>query len=179
MIRSLARVFVAAAPALVASGLLGGSARADMDEWQLGLGGDYRGLVLSGDPDDLVIHGPGIAAGLWYGVDDYWQLGASAQLGVGLPSPGDPGFLGSVALEARYVLDIVEWVPHVTAAVGALFDGVGDGRVDVLAGIGGGLDYRPERDWGFGIDLRYDFILTDLDGVTSAFHGALVYSSFF
>lgn len=172
-------------PLLTVASALGalapGAARADMEEWQLALGGDYRSLVLAGSPDDVTVHAPGIAAGCWYGVDDYWQLGGSLQAGVGIPVPSasaDLGAVASVAFEARYVLDIVEWVPHATAAVGALYDGVG-ARVDLTVGLGGGIDYRPDRGWGLGVDFRYDFVLTDLTGVGTAFHAALTYSSYF
>jgi len=158
--------------------LLAPAARAEMGEWQLALGGDYRALVLTADPDDLTIHAPGVDAGLWYGLDDYWQLGGTVELGVGLPPAGDPGFVGAAALEVRYVLDIVEWVPHLSAAIGALF--VSDGAdVELVVGVGGGLDYRWSRDNSIGVDLRYDFALTALDDVSATFHAALVFSSHF
>lgn len=153
-------------------------AHAEMDEWQLAVGADYRSLILTGDPDDLTIHVPGVDLGLWYGIDDYWQLGGSLQAGVALPDGGDAGALGSVALEVRYILDIVEWVPHFTVGVGALGSSVGE-RVDLIAGIGGGLDYRSSRELSVGVDFRYDFVLTDFDAVTATFHAGLVVSVHF
>lgn len=162
-----------------------GPARAEWQEWQLSLGTGYRGLAIDGDRQ-MTVHAPGVFVGAWYGVDDYWQLGAALDAGLGLPvvSDGgptpDPAFLGAARVEARYVLDIVEWVPHLSASVGALFDDVGDGaRVDLIVGAGLGIDYRPARDWSVGLLGRFDAALTDPDGVGVGWQVALVYSLHF
>jgi len=175
------RPIALAIPLCVGLAVIGApSARAEMDEWQLSFGAGYRGVVLDVDPG-LSIHAPGVALGGWYGLDDYWQLGGGLQAGIGIPvadegAAPDAGFVGAVTAEARYVLDIVEWVPHLGAAVGALWNGVGDGAVDLIVGAGLGIDYRPARDWSVGLVGRFDLALTDLDGVSATYHVALVYS---
>ncbi|MCC6623271.1 MAG: hypothetical protein IT385_18575 [Deltaproteobacteria bacterium] len=174
--RRVACVLVSSLLVLIAAG-----ARAEMEEWQISVGPGYRGVVLDSDPA-LAIHAPGVSFGAWYGIDDYWQLGGGGHAGLGIPvategAAPDPAFVGSLGAEVRYVLDIVEWVPHLAVAIGGMWNGVGElGAFDLIVGGGLGIDYRPAREWSVGLSGRYDVALTDLDGISATFHVALVYS---
>ena len=171
----------------------GAAAHAEMDEWQLSLGPAYRGIVYDVDPS-LALHAPGATFGGWYGLDDFWQLGGAVHAGVAFPigdaaATLEPAPLAAATVEVRYVLDIVEWVPHVDLAAGVMWSGSGrgqpasagpsgssDGAFDAIVGVGLGLDYRPARDWSLGLTGRYDFVLSDWDGVSAAYLVTLVYS---
>jgi len=174
-------------PLFVSLVLASAPLRAEDGEWALSLGPGLRVLhETTGDGAGGEItatrFGPSPLVRLRYGVGDFFQLGASLDLGPALAT--DTSALAPVAaafLEAHYFIDIVTWVPFVTLGVGALLRGEvpGDGvRVDLAVALGGGLEYRPERDYALGLSGRYELVATDF-ARTDAFSFHLVYTLFF
>ncbi len=168
-----------------ALGAIASRAHAEDDEWALSIGPSYRGLSEAWGDTELLRSAPGALARLRYGVGDFFQIGASIEANVALPTDASAlGPVGAVFLEAHYVIDIVTWVPFVSAGLGALVrtqvpDESPDGtRVDLALMVGGGIEYRPERDWAFGFTGHYEFVVTDFDRA-DAFSLALVYTVFF
>jgi len=178
--------------ALILSALLTATApsaaRAETGELALSLGaGTWVGSATVGDSEIVTTAPTGVVA-LRYGLDDFWQIGASVAAGVGLSADHDPGFLGLAHLEAYYFVDIITWVLWGVAGVGVL---ARDAHPDVLAGtasapaldltaaVGLGLDYRPDRDWSVGGVFRYTFVLTDLDRTAPSAHLALCWTWYF
>lgn len=160
--------------------------RAEDGEWALSFGPGLR--VLTETVDDGAggelggtRFSPGALVRVRRGVGDFFQLGASLDLGAALPH--DPSALAPIAAafaEAHYFIDIVTWVPFVTFGVGALVRGEvpGDGlRADLALALGGGLEYRPERAFALGLTGRYEALVTDLDR-SDAFSFHLVYTLF-
>ncbi len=179
-------------PALLGAALLWASAttarpvRAEDGEWALSLGPAFRGLVETPPEGDAAFRaGLSGFVRLRHGLGDFFQLGLALDLGVTLPNDTftlGPG--GALFAEAHYVIDIVTWVPFVTAGVGVLVrDGAPDDPAaapvaDLVVALGAGLEYRPARDWALGLTARYELVVTDLEH-TDAFSLALVYTIFF
>ncbi len=72
-------------------------------------------------------------------------------------------------------------MPFVSAGIGGLVRTSvpnDDTRFDLALMVGGGLEYRPERDWALGFTGHYDFVVTDFERA-DAFSLALVYTLFF
>lgn len=174
---------LAALPLLVAG--MTGPVRAEADEWALHVGPGLTGLSerpLAADGDEASLRlGLGLTTGLRYGLSDFWQLGASLDAHLAVE---DAAFLGALYAELHYVIDIVTWVPFLTLGVGArLRDQTPSAsgpelRVDLAVTLGGGIEYRPDRDFAFGLEGRYELIPTDF----SRAHGftvALRYTRFF
>lgn len=168
-------------------------ARAEDDEWALSVGPAFRGISEAvGDGDTQLRAAPGALVRVRYGIGDFFQLGASLDAGVALPT-GHNSALAPIAaalFEVHYVLDIVTWVPFVSAGIGALMRGgvppegvmkdLDDGelRVDLAVTVGGGLEYRPAREWAIGFAGRYELVVSDFDRA-DAFSLSLFYTSFF
>lgn len=165
---------------------LAAPAHAEDDEWALSLGPSYRGISeATGDDATTLRSAPGALVRLRYGVGDFFQIGASLDAGVALAT--DTSALAPVAaafFELHYVIDIVTWVPFVSAGVGALVRGQVPAapepelRVDLAVTVGGGLEYRPARDWAVGFAGRYELVVTDFDRA-DAFSLTLFYTLFF
>ncbi len=160
-----------------------GTARAEADEWALSLGAGLRGLVEAptDDAESNSRYAVGLTSRLRYGIDDFWQAGLSVDLGLNVD---DAAFVGSILAEAHYIIDIVSWVPYLTIGVGALVrDGTPSSagpvlRTDLVVAIGGGVEYRPERDFAIGLSGRYELVPTDYSRV-DGFQVALSYVLFF
>jgi len=171
----------ALAPMLVAAP--SGTARAEADEWALSLGAGLRGLIEAPteDAESASRYAVGLTSRLRYGIDDFWQAGVSIDLGLTID---DAAFVCSLLAEAHYIIDIVSWVPHLTVGVGALVrDGTPSNagpalRTDLVVSIGGGVEYRPERDFAIGLSARYELVPTDFSRV-DGFQVALSYILFF
>ena len=107
----------------------------------------------------------GLALGATWWFTDFWSValrlrGTSTITGVDAPAP-----VMNAALEARYVLDALTWVPWACAGAGG---GWGDhsgpgGGAAALVHAGVGIDYRPSRRWSVGLSGRYYVALTDLE----------------
>jgi hypothetical protein len=165
-----------------AAAALPDAAHAEASEWAVSLGGFYRGLSTDSDGDGAgYLHGAGAHGAFRYGLDDFWQLGASLEAGVSFGA-ADPGFIGAAALELHWIVDIVTWVPYLTVSAGALArapSGDAGFRLDALVGIGGGIDYRPERAWSVGLSARAEFPLTDLAQTPVTYVVALSWTTYF
>jgi len=167
-------------------------ANAEDGEWALSVGPSYRGISeATGDDQTVLRSAPGVLVRARYGVGDFFQIGASLDAGVALPTSHSPVAPVAAALfEVHYVIDIVTWVPFVSAGVGALLRGgvphegitkdVDDAelRVDLAVTLGGGLEYRPARDWAVGFAGRYELVVTDFERA-DAFSLTLFYTTFF
>lgn len=169
----------------------GPTLRAEDGEWALSVGPTFRGLVEATSQEDSVFRpGFGGFARLRYGIGDFFQVGGALDAGVTLPTDtSDLAPVGSLVLEIHYVIDIVTWVPFVTLGAGVLIraerpDETGSGPsdpsviADLLVTAGGGLEYRPARDWALGLTGRYELVVTDF-AHADAFSVALVYTLFF
>lgn len=170
--------------ALVALALLAAAshtrpARAEAEESALTLGPLFRGLSETAPGADAAFRPAfGLEARYRYGLDDFFQVGLALDLGL---AP-DPAFVGALTAELHYVIDIVTWVPYVSVGLGTLVrdavPGATAARADLLATIGGGLEYRPARDFALDLHGRYELALTDFDR-TSSFSVVLGYTLFF
>lgn len=166
----------------VASAAGSPAARAEADEWAVSLGGFYRGLSTASDLDGAgYSHGAGAHGAFRFGIDDFWQLGGTLQAGVSAGA-GDPGFIGSVSFDLHWIVDIVTWVPYLSVSAGALARAPSPDagfRLDAVVGIGGGIDYRPERGWSVGLVARAEFPLTDLAQTPVTYFAALTWTTYF
>jgi len=184
------------APALVALIALVASfnqARAEADEWGVSLGPSVLGVSESlpnaqadAQPDTQALRlFWGLEGRLRYGLDDFWQVGGSLDLGVASPHAA----IGATALaEVHYVIDIVTWVPYVSFGFGMALRtsvpkaqaGAGaETALDLVLAFGGGLEYRPDRDYALGLSGRYMLVPTDLDRTDLAFQTGLNLTLFF
>jgi len=171
--------------------LASATAHAEDGEWALSVGPNYRGLSeAAGDEGATLRSAPGALVRLRYGVGDFFQIGASLDAGIALPTGTSVAAPVIAALfEAHYVIDIVTWVPFVSAGLGALVRGAvptgalqkdaddAETRVDLVLTFGGGIEYRPARDWAVGFSGRYELIVTDFDRA-DAFSLSLFYTHF-
>ena len=158
------------------------AAHAEADEWAVSLGGFYRGLSTdSGSGGAGYSHGAGAHGSFRYGLGDFWQLGGTLQAGVGFGA-GGPGFVGVASFDLHWIVDIVTWVPYLSLSAGALTRAPSPAagfRLDASVGIGGGLDYRPERTWSVGFAARAEFPLTDLARTPVTYFAALTWTTYF
>jgi hypothetical protein len=161
-----------------------GMARAEADEWAWSLGAGLRGLIEAPteDAESTSRYAVGLTSRLRYGIDDFWQAGLSVDLGL---TVDDAAFVGSALAELHYIVDIVSWVPFLTVGVGALVrDGTPSAagpalRTDLVVAFGGGVEYRPDRDFAIGLSGRYELVPTDYSRVDGCFQVALSYVLFF
>ena len=143
---------------------LSGPALADKGEWELAVG---LGTHLGSDVTEGMTVAPTAQVGVTASLTDYWQLGLGFIGGAEVLAPNSPMGQTHVILDARFVLDALQWVPYVTFGVGALIrESEPDWRTDLTGHIGLGVTYRPSRKWGVGIIARYHIALTDLDRTT-------------
>jgi hypothetical protein len=121
-------------------------AHAEVGEWAVGVGGAWR--LVPGDDGNT--NGLGVSFGAHFTIDDFWQLGASGELLATLP---DGRMLGGARVDVRWLFDVLTWVPFIEVSAGIQGGPAADGAWDVNGIVLGslGLDYRPERDWSFGI----------------------------
>jgi len=107
---------------------------------------------------------------LSYFFDEYWGISAAVRGGGALAGDAPEGIVHGL-VEARYVIESMTWAPWLAIGIGALYRTRGTeaykgneaaaGRVDLTVHAGGGLDYRPSRDWSVGLVVRYNLTLTD------------------
>jgi len=165
---------------------------AEDDEWALSVGPSYRGLSeATGDDTTTFRSAPGALVRLRYGVGDFFQIGASLDAGVALATDfSNVAPIAAAFFEVHYIIDIVTWVPFISAGIGPLLRGAvphegmtkdkddAELRVDLALTVGGGLEYRPAREWAVGFAGRYELVVTDFDRA-DAFSLTLVYTLFF
>jgi hypothetical protein len=171
----------------VAMLVVASSSRADAEagEWGLSLGPSVLGASETGPDSDTALRlFWGLQGRIRYGLDDFWQLGGSVDIGVSSPHAAT----GSTVLaEIHYVIDIVTWVPYVSFAVGGrLREAIPTGVVeatetafDLILAFGAGLEYRPARDYALGVSGRYELLPTDIDRTDFAFQTGLNLTLFF
>lgn len=179
-------------PALVAAFLVSFAAvpaRAEADEWALSLGPVYRGLVEPAGDGERTIYRSALGgfARLRYGLDDFFQIGGSLDVDLGFANDVSPyAAIAAAFFEVHYVVDIVTWVPYVTLGVGGLMRGAApeddhtELHVEPALTLGGGLEYRPARDFAVDFSGRYELVLLhpSLESM-SGFSFALTYTFFF
>ena len=166
-------------------------ARAEADEWALSIGPVYRGLVEPFDTADgestIFRSAVGGLVRLRYGVDDFFQIGGSLDAGVGLPNDISPvAPIAAAFFEAHYVVDIVTWVPYATLGIGGILRGAAPDdegtelHLEPALTLGGGLEYRPAREFAVDFAGRYElvFLHPSLESL-SGFSFALTYTLFF
>ncbi len=115
---------------------------------------------------------PELMGAIRFGLDDFFQVGLSTMVGVGISPDHDAGLVTQTYAEVYAFLDVFTWVPYLVAGAGVVFrqpspeeieaPGVGGARADLGVHLGFGLDYRPERDWSVGAQLRYVLLVSDL-----------------
>jgi hypothetical protein len=111
----------------------------------------------------------GGTVGARHGLDDFWEIALQIGGGAALSDPEARHPVGTLHLEARYIIDALTWVPWISAGAGALtrFGGGDiDARTDVTAHLGVGLDYRPRREWGLSAAFRMHQAVTDLEATS-------------
>jgi hypothetical protein len=109
-----------------------------------------------------------------YGLTDQWNLAVEAGSAVVAAdqvqdqpsSPRNrPGTVDHASVGVGYVIDILRWVPYLTAQ-GSLFRLAGGTLDDALfipgVSVGLGLDYQLSRSWAVGIGGREHFLLSKL-----------------
>jgi hypothetical protein len=127
-----------------------GTARAVEREWHAGIGG---GLASTSIGDQWA--GFGFGAHVAYGLNDAFN--ALLQLDANRFGAAGTWSLDAAA-GAAYTLDITEWVPYGGVLLGVnRFTGASS-ATGLSAQIALGLDYRIERNWALGIQLRYHSI---------------------
>jgi hypothetical protein len=111
----------------------------------------------------------GGAVGVRHGLDDFWEVALQLGGGAGISDPGSGHPMGTIHLEARYIIDALTWIPWISAGAGALARLGGknvDARTDATAHLGVGLDYRPRRSWGLSASFRVHQALTDQEATS-------------
>jgi hypothetical protein len=76
-----------------------------------------------------------------------------------------PTNVSNVDVGLAYVLDVLRWVPYGAAEIGgyALQGGTIDGlKILPGAALAVGLDYRFNRSWSAGVELREHFLFTEM-----------------
>ena len=162
-----------AAIASFACGVLG-SPRAEAIERQhhLGLAPQLSVLVVK-DKSTASIGGGG-ALRYAYGLTDQWNLTAEGSFAVvaadqeqdAPESPKTrPATVGHVSAGVAYVIDILRWVPYLTAQAGGYHLAGGtlpSALVIPGAAVGLGLDYQLSRQIAVGVSARQHFLLSKL-----------------
>jgi hypothetical protein len=92
-----------------------------------------------------------------------WSLVALGETAQDSSTPRTrPASLENVNAGVAYVLDVLQWVPWISAELGgyALQGGTVDGvKLEAGAAIGLGLDYRLARSWSLGVAVHQHFML--------------------
>jgi hypothetical protein len=165
---------------LVALACAAPSARAVDGEWALSVGPTYRFIS-----DERVgsHHGLGGAFGFHFGLDDFWQIGATLDAGGFIARneaqalDDNVGLWGSARLDVRWIVDVLTWVPFVELSAGLAVRGRepaatggatssefrwSPARLDLVTLLSLGLDWRPARSWSIGGRVGGGALLTDL-----------------
>ncbi|MFT5433673.1 MAG: opacity protein-like surface antigen, partial [Myxococcota bacterium] len=106
-------------------------------------------------------HGAGLSLGYQWGIDDFWNLWIEtgwANIAEQFPERAKPvltllyGNAGIV-----FNIDAFEWVPYLVTSFGATaaLPSEGDNTAVFTMAAGGGLDYRPAREWAVGLFVHY------------------------
>lgn len=156
------------AAALVAAlAILGspGAVRATgQGEWILAGTPEYAAQRVAGETH----HGAGAHLDVAYGLTDSVGLQLTGryawQAGVGGDGVG-PVQVGSLALGARFTLDVLQAIPFLTLTVGAaaLHESGGDPalRWNAELALGFGVDWLVRRSFSVGFELRYALLVPD------------------
>ncbi len=165
---------------LVVSGVLvalAPDARAVERQHHLGVG-PTLGMLSVADKSTLSV-GAGATAHYAYGLNDQWNLmGELGSAVVALNQEQDypeaprnrPSRLDQASVGIGYVIDILTWVPYLTAQVGAhhLSGGTLPSSLVVpSAQLGLGIDYQLSRSFALGLAGRQHFLLTKLSDYPS------------
>ncbi|HWZ93034.1 MAG TPA: hypothetical protein VNW92_29415 [Polyangiaceae bacterium] len=142
-----------------------GHAQAFEREWHTG-----GGLGLTAYPHYYSV-GPALGLNAAYGISDVFDLKLEvlgSQHGYSA-SPGSPSLWArpfSIASGLSYKLDVLQWIPYGALLVGyqhvsgAVPRGAPFRRDDALAAVVLGLDYAMTRNFGLGLSLRTDMLLS-------------------
>ena len=150
---------------LLPSAFLSRPAQAFERQWHLGGGVGFTAYP------HYYSAGPSLGLNAAYGLSDVFDLklellGSYHSYDAGSTSARQSAAPYSAAAGLSYKLDVLQWIPY-----GALLVGYQHiaGRLpiaeplrrdDALAAFLLGLDYAATRDWGLGVSLRTDFLLT-------------------
>jgi hypothetical protein len=159
--RVLYPVLLAAGAALLAPS----RAEAFEREWHLG-----GGLGVTAYPHHYSV-GPALGLHAAYGISDVFDLklellGSDHTYRDSPKSESRSVLPYSAAVGLAYKLDVLQWIPYgglllgYQHSVGRLPIPAPFRRDDLLAALVLGLDYALSRDWGLGVSLRTDFLLT-------------------
>jgi hypothetical protein len=159
------RVRRGAAVALVAAALaVTSQAGAVEREHQIGLELGVPMLVVQQGSSNNTLTGGTFGLHYTYGISDAINLvadGGTSLLPFGANSLATTS---NVDLGLAYVLDVLRWVPWGAAEVGGYYlTGNAVGGTQVLPGVALaiGVDYRFDRSWAAGIELREHLLFTD------------------
>ena len=124
-------------------------------------GGGEHMLTLRPEYSWSGAHGAGISAGYQWGIDDWWNLWAEVgwvNVAEQFPDRAKPVY-HEVYSNAGVVfnIDAFEWVPYLVLSFGAAgaIPSEGESTAVFRLAAGGGLDYRPTRNWGVGLFAHY------------------------
>lgn len=135
------------------------AAQAFEREWHLGAGLG-AGSYATTDGGIAPVLGLHAAYGLTDMFDARLELVASRH-----PSSGDRTLdIYSAAAGIAYKIDILEWVPYAGLLGGVYFfegDPAPERRTDLALSVALGLDYEWSRNFGLGVELRYNGLLLD------------------
>lgn len=120
------------------------------------LGAGYSGIL--GDTT-LPPHAVAASAGVGIGLDDAWELRVRADYAYHVDSVQR----GLLSADLVYVLDILSVVPYFGVGAGGGWTALPEGlRGDVVAGAILGVDVLLDRTWIVGVELRPQWVVTDL-----------------
>ncbi len=145
--------------------LLPRHAQAFEREWHVG-----GGLGVTAYPH-YYSTGPALGINAAYGISDVFDLklellGSYQGYNASPKSPTEHAQPYSAIAGLSYKLDVLQWIPYGALLVGyqhiagALPQGEPFRRDDVLASIVLGLDYEMTREFGLGVSLRTDMLLS-------------------
>jgi hypothetical protein len=115
--------------------------------------------------------GPALGLNAGYGISDVFDLklellGSYHAYPGGRPLPSQWAVPYSAAAGLSYKLDVLQWIPYAALLVGAqhVYGALPLGdkfhRTDALAAVVLGLDYAMTRNFGLGVSLRADMLLS-------------------
>jgi hypothetical protein len=111
----------------------------------------YHMVDLAGRPP---VHLGGVAAGMEWGLSDFWNLQLAVSGDAGATVPGVAAAGGTVGLQVATLIDATQWIPTLAAGLrGGLLDLGLDRTIDGYLELygGGGVDFRPRRGWSVGV----------------------------
>jgi hypothetical protein len=143
-------------------------ARAFEREWHLGAGAGVTAYP------HYYSAGPSLGLNAGYGVSDVFDLklellGATHTYRAPSASESERGESYSAAFGLSYKLDILQWIPYGAALLGyqhlagPIPAGEPFRRDDALIALLVGLDYAATRNFGLGLSLRMNFLLSTMD----------------